>query len=297
MRHELEKAVELLHNGEPSGLNGSLSLLQQTVYSFSMKVCGHREDAEDTAQDVLLKAIPYLPRFDSARALGVWLYKVAKNRCLMSRRKSKFAPARMLSLEELMPTREELQILAVPPGGTPEALLLAGERAGHLLQAVRKLPPDYRLVLVLHDMEELQTAEIANILSLQQGTVRVRLHRARLFVRKELARAASQRSPHPSRRALPLTPLRGIRNCKQLLAALSDYLDGAADESVRRRLEEHLDQCPPCKSFLKDLQRTIRQCKDCPSPSMDPAVAARLRATLREECRNVRLSSKPAPVR
>jgi RNA polymerase sigma-70 factor (ECF subfamily) len=297
MRRELEKAVELLHSGEPSRLTGSLSLLQQTVYSFSMKVCGHREDAEDTAQDVLLKAIPYLPRFDSARALGVWLYKVAKNRCLMSRRKSKFAPARMLSLEELMPTREDLQTLAAPPGGTPEALLLAGERADNLLQAVRKLPPDYRLVLVLHDMEELQTAEIASILSLQQGTVRVRLHRARLFVRRELAGVASQRSPHRSRSAMAPAPLRGIRSCKELLAALSEYLDGAADESVRRRLEKHLDQCPPCKSFLKDLQRTIQQCKDCPSPRMAPEVAARLRSKLREECRNYRLSSEPAPVR
>jgi RNA polymerase sigma-70 factor (ECF subfamily) len=146
-------------------------------------------------------------------------------------------------------------------------------------------------------MEELQTAEIASILSLQQGTVRVRLHRARLFVRRELAGVASQRSPHRSRSAMAPAPLRGIRSCKELLAALSEYLDGAADESVRRRLEKHLDQCPPCKSFLKDLQRTIQQCKDCPSPRMAPEVAARLRSKLREECRNYRLSSELAPVR
>jgi hypothetical protein len=63
-----------------------------------MQVCGQREDAEDTMQEVLLKALPYLLKFESPRALRVWLYKVAKNRCLMSRRKSKFAPKQDLSL-------------------------------------------------------------------------------------------------------------------------------------------------------------------------------------------------------
>ena len=56
-------------------------------------------------QEVLLKSVPHLPKFDSPKALVVWLYKVAKNRCLMSRRRSKFAPNRELSLEELMPDR------------------------------------------------------------------------------------------------------------------------------------------------------------------------------------------------
>lgn len=89
-----------------------MALLQSTVYSFSMKVCGQREDAEDTMQEVLVKSVPNLPKFDSPRALMVWLYKVAKSRCLMSRRKSKFAPKEALSLEELMPDRRELRLLS-----------------------------------------------------------------------------------------------------------------------------------------------------------------------------------------
>src|SRR5512146_2048711 len=103
MRPEIEQAVALLQQKRPDALERALDLLQQTVFSFSMKVCGHREDAEDTMQDVLLKAVPYLPKFNSSKALVVWLYTVAKNRCLMSRRRSKFAPNETLSLEELMP--------------------------------------------------------------------------------------------------------------------------------------------------------------------------------------------------
>jgi len=106
-----------------------LALLQNTVFSFSMKVCGQRQDAEDTMQEVLLKSVPNLAKFDSPRALLVWLYKVAKTRCLMSRRRSKFAPKEALSIEELMPNRRELEILQDHKDRTPESSLLRRENA------------------------------------------------------------------------------------------------------------------------------------------------------------------------
>ena len=121
MRADIEQAVALLRRGDQAALEQALALLQNTVFSFSMRVCGQREDAEDTMQEVLLKSVPYLPKFDSPKALVVWLYKVAKNRCLMSRRKSKFAPARELSLEELMPDRRELEQLSADGRINPEA--------------------------------------------------------------------------------------------------------------------------------------------------------------------------------
>ena len=80
MRAEIERAVELLRDRNDARVEQALALLQNTVFSFSMRVCGQREDAEDTMQEVLLKSIPQLPNFDSPKALVVWLYKVAKNR-------------------------------------------------------------------------------------------------------------------------------------------------------------------------------------------------------------------------
>ena len=100
MRADVEQAVALLQRGDDARIGEALELLQNTVFSFSMRICGHRQDAEDTMQEVLLKSIPQLSKFDSPKALAVWLYKVAKSRCLMNRRKSKFAPAHELSLEE-----------------------------------------------------------------------------------------------------------------------------------------------------------------------------------------------------
>ena len=193
VRPEIEQVVRLIQHKDSQSLEEALALLQDTVFSFSMKVCGQRQDAEDTMQEVLLTSVPNLPKFDSPKALMVWLYKVAKNRCLMSRRKSLFAPKKDLSLEELMPDHQELQKLSGSPEGTPETSLLRRENARHLREAVQKLPPDYRLILVLHDMEDLSDGDVAEITGLRPGTIRVRLHRARLFVRKELAKQDAHR--------------------------------------------------------------------------------------------------------
>ena len=124
--------MQLLQRGDDAALEQALALLQNTVFSFSMRVCGQREDAEDTMQEVLLKSVPYLPKFDSPKALVVWLYRVAKNRCLMSRRRSKFATNRDLSLEELMPDRKEMERLSGGGSLNPEIFAIRSEEAGRL---------------------------------------------------------------------------------------------------------------------------------------------------------------------
>jgi len=129
----VEKSLELVERGDDAGIERALALLQNTVFSFSMRVCGHREDAEDTAQEVLLKSLPQLPKFESPKALAVWLYKVAKSRCLMSRRKNKFAPAQELSLQELLPDRKELEQLAADVKVHPESFAIRGEQASTVL--------------------------------------------------------------------------------------------------------------------------------------------------------------------
>jgi RNA polymerase sigma-70 factor (ECF subfamily) len=245
-------------------------------------------------QDVLLKAIPYLAKFDSPKALTTWLYTVARNRCWMSRRKSKFAPKEHLSLEELMPDAMELDHLGAiaAAGPSPERSVIADQDTKQLQQAILKVPPPYRLVLVLHDVEELSTDEIARILNLKEGNVRVRLHRARLFVRKELAqlalRPADQArtaqdvstldSPHGTKGKLARS-----RHCKQIFANLSNYLDGALDDTLCKELERHMGACKPCEAFLASLRNTIEQTHLLPSQRPDPSAAARVRARLAQQ--------------
>jgi len=275
VRSDIEQAVDLLREGDENAVGGAIALLQQAVFAFGMRFCGHREDAEDTTQEVLFKAIPYLPKFDNSRALAKWLYTVAKNRCLMSRRKSKFAPRQELSLDELMPDREELEQLESSSNPNPENSTIRGEQSQRLREAIRGLPPHYRIVLVLRDMEGFTDEEAGEITGLRPGTIRIRLHRARLFVRRELQKEEhSGSSQHSS-----ATPARK-GNCRKMFAGLSDYLDGELDDFSCEEIEAHIEGCKPCKKFLDSLKASIHTCQQSPQDCPDQAKAASLRKQL-----------------
>jgi RNA polymerase sigma-70 factor (ECF subfamily) len=257
MRSDIEQAILLLKRGDAGAMEKAVTLLQQSVFSFSMRVCGQRQDAEDTMQEVLVKSLPYLAKFDSSKALAVWLYTVAKNRCLMSRRKSKFAPKVELSLEELMPDRDDFERLDGRISVSPEGAAIRGEQGQQLREAIRSLPPHYRIVIVLRDM---------------------RLHRARLFVRKELAKLNGRTKSSVARRAhRNLEAPSRTGRCKKIFAELSDYLDGQLDDFSCEELEAHMNGCQPCKKFLRSVANTIRQCRRLPSDRPDPNEAAALR--------------------
>ncbi len=278
MRSDLDQAIALLKRGDESALGEAVSLLQRSVFAFGMRVCGRREDAEDTMQEVLIKVLPYLPKFENSRALATWLYKVAKNRCLMSRRKSKFAPKEELSLDELMPDRMELEALDAPEEITPERAAIRGQEGQRLRDAMRNLPPHYRIVLVLRDMEGFTDEEAGEITGLRPGTIRVRLHRARLFVRRELEKTHPKAAPMTRLAKTVSAPKNGP--CRKMFAGLSDYLDGQLDDFSCEEIENHLNACEPCKKFLRSLELSIKQCQQSAPECPDPEKAARLRKQL-----------------
>jgi RNA polymerase sigma-70 factor (ECF subfamily) len=285
MRPELTRAAELLQRNTPEAVEEAIGLLQNTVYSFSMKVCGHPEDAEDTMQEVLFRSLGHLAKIQDPQALAVWLYTVTRNRCWRMRRKPANAPARTLSLDELMPDDAELGRLLQDAAASPEGNLLHAEQHHLLHQAVLRIPAPLRIVLVLHDMEDLNTDQVAQVLGLQPGTVRVRLHRARLGVRKEMGRildgeampeeAKAAKEPRTKRRKQPA-------ECRELFANLSEYLDDRVEPRTCDQMREHIEGCPSCVAFLRDLRAAIDRCRamevDC-----DAAVAPRLRAILTRE--------------
>ena len=187
MNARIEQAAEKLKAGDARGIESALESLTNSAFAFARKVCGNAQDAEDITQETMIQLTRSAHRFPDAKGLGVWLYKVAKTRCLMSRRRSKFAPAQTLSLDELMPSPGEV---AGDSHGAwpqnPEEFVLRRELRNQLERAVLDLPETYRLVL--RDMEELPTEEVAQILGVSRPTVKMRLHRARVFVRNALDR-------------------------------------------------------------------------------------------------------------
>ena len=295
MRPELIQAVGLMRRNTPEAVDEAIGLLQNTVYSFSMKVCGHPEDAEDTMQEVLYRSLGHLAKIQDPQALAVWLYTVTRNRCWRMRRKGASAPKHIQSLDELMPDEAELGRLLQDAAGGPEANLLHSEQHHLLHQAVLRIPAQLRIVLVLHDMEELTTEQVAQILGLQPGTVRVRLHRARLAVRKEMNRTLDYASELPSRdKPSGIQPAAkksrrsqakdGSRptECRELFAKLSEYLDGRVEPLTCETMRSHIEACPACVAFLRDLRVAIDRCRSLEVPC-DPAVAPRLRSILTQE--------------
>jgi RNA polymerase sigma-70 factor (ECF subfamily) len=290
MRPELIQATELLRRNTPEAVEEAISLLQNTVYSFSMKVCGHPQDAEDTMQEVLSRSLGHLARIEDPQALAVWLYTVIRNRCWRMRRKGASAPTHMLSLDELMPDETELGRMLQDAAESPEANLLHAEQHFLLHQAVLRIPVQLRMVLVLHDMEELTTEQVAQILDLQPGTVRVRLHRARLSVRKEMNRTLEGAPEHPANRELSRTKSKGNRTkgrqrpteCRELFSNLSEYLDGRVEPRSCEEMRGHIEACPACVAFLRNLRVAIDRCRSLEIPC-DSAVAPRLRSILTQE--------------
>lgn len=160
------------------------------IFQYSYLMCGHREDAEEVAQDTLLKVFENFGSLREPERVRSWVFRIAKNACLMKRRRSIFAPERELSLEEWShETNSEggVQERQIPDGSArPDEEVLRMEMSSALAYAIQQLPPQYRSVILLRDMEELSTEETAEILDVSTDVVKQRLHRGRLALRKVL---------------------------------------------------------------------------------------------------------------
>lgn len=158
------------------------------IFRFAQRLCGQTEDAKDLVQDTFLNAYRGLGRFRGEAQVSTWLYTIASRACLRMRRKRKGEPDRELSLDEFIPTSNGEFRLQIPTEGlTPEEALANKQLRSALDHAIQRLPRKYRLVLVLRDMEGLSAKEVGAIMGLNERAVKSRLHRARLFVRKELS--------------------------------------------------------------------------------------------------------------
>ena len=167
--------------GEPEAFERFVDHFRAKVFHYSWLMCGRPEDAEEVAQETLLKVFENLGQLREPERVRSWVFRIAKNVCLMQRRKSVFAPAHELSLDELAPAEE------VADGAHPPDLdLLRSELRNVLDRVIADLPPAYRAVVLLRDIEELSTEETAQILDLSTDVVKTRLHRARLAMRQTL---------------------------------------------------------------------------------------------------------------
>lgn len=179
---ETELARALI-SGDPEAFERFVDVYRTRVFQYSYLMCGHREDAEEVAQETLLNVFAKLNTLREPDRMRPWVFQIAKNACLMKRRRSIFAPAHEVSLDA-QPAESPLQIR--DRAKLPDEAFAQKEVRSALTQAISELPPAYRSVVLLRDMEELSTREAAEILDVSEDVVKQRLHRARVALRERM---------------------------------------------------------------------------------------------------------------
>lgn len=144
------------------------------------------DDAEDAVQEAFLSAFRALDRFQGQSRLGTWLHRITVNAALMKLRSRRRKPEE--SLEELSPRFQEDGHYEVLPRRWKDAdrVLADKELRAGVREGIDRLPETYRNVLLLRDIEELDTAETADVLGISENAVKTRLHRARVALREVL---------------------------------------------------------------------------------------------------------------
>ena len=160
-------------------------LYEKRVYTIAYKYMGNHEDANDMAQEALIKAYQSIGSFRGEAAFGTWLGKITANRCLDELRKRK--KLQTTSLEDTLELEEgsvkkELESSSV----TPEEHAVQQETAAYMQMLIGELKEEYRVAIVLREMDGYSYEAIADSLSCSVGTVKSRISRARQYLRERI---------------------------------------------------------------------------------------------------------------
>ena len=160
---------------------------QRRAYNLAYRLTGNATDAEDVTQDAYVRAWHNFDSYDASRSFEGWLFRIITNRVIDLRRRQKRVP--MYSLDTPIQGDDDGQPLAhefAAPDSDPEHIVVGPVMEERLQQALAALPTDYRAAILLCDVEQRSYQEIAEMMGCAIGTVRSRIHRARVMLRRQL---------------------------------------------------------------------------------------------------------------
>ena len=184
-RSQEQQLVSAARGGDLDAFEALVRLYEKRVFALTLRMCGNPEDAAEAAQETFLAAWQGLAFFRGDASFSTWLYRLASNVCIDFLRKQKRRRGLDgVSLDEEQGTAAALQ---VPDSRfTPEGELERKQLRQAVQRGLEKLSQEHRQALILRELEGLSYGEIARVLGVEEGTVKSRIARARLALRKIL---------------------------------------------------------------------------------------------------------------
>lgn len=258
---------EIVHGDASAALQQLVDRYGGELFSLAQRFCGTREEAEDLVQEVFLSAFRSWEDFRGDSDVKTWLYRIAARACQRMHRKRAGEPSHMASLDAEMPFGD--RFIGLIPSEQDDALQrqIHDEARARLEVAITRLPEEFRVPLILKEIAGFGVREVAEILGLEEGTVRSRVHRARLKLR-EIVDSAIPRDPEP---APPAAYDR--QTCLDLLHAKQEALDRGVpfrDDII----------CERCRSVFEGLDLTHQLCRELAGQEIPPDLRERLKAPL-----------------
>lgn len=178
--------VRQCQRGDSKAMDCLILKYQDRVYNTILKICQNRDDAAELTQDTFVKVLESIQTFSGRSSFYTWLFRVAVNLTLNHcRRRFKASTASLDAANERLEKEKErlVSLLADPNGPDPAEIVQQKELAQIVVNLIGQLPQDFRVVLVLRDIEQMSYAHIAEVLEIEIGTVKSRLSRARTLLR------------------------------------------------------------------------------------------------------------------
>lgn len=185
--------IQRVLDGDHEAFAGLVAIHEKQVYNLCLRMTGDPEDAMDLSQEAFLKAWRGLRFYKFESAFSTWLYRLTSNVCIDHLRRQKRRPSVSLTVGD---EEEELDVPDTEP--LPEEQVLQNETQSAVAAAMNQLEEEFRLILTLRVVEERSYEEIADILDLKVGTVKSRIARARMKLKKILLQNGNNFQQNPS---------------------------------------------------------------------------------------------------
>ncbi len=231
------------------------------MYRLALGITRNEKDAEDIVQNTFVKILRKIGQFKNRSKLSTWIYKITYNEALMAIRKKR----RQLTVADSLDYYTD-----VAPSGinihwpkVPDRELLDAEVMHRVETAIQRLPIHYRMPLLLQRVEGESLKTTAEILGIKMNSLKTRLHRAHLYIKHEID-AYRKDTREPEMSAVPVD-----KKCPVITRFLYDYAEGMLAAQKKNDFDDHVRECPPCRTFLAAYLKAIKitkalQCGDVP---------------------------------